>query len=147
MPDAHFISADQIKKNIRLMNISPQKRVLIIDDDEGLIEPLQLAIEAAGYEVLTANDGTEGVIKIERDAPDLVLLDLVMPRRSGLSVLDSIVDNKRLAPRIIMVTGSDESKYRDLAFDRGVDRFIPKPYQIEDLVQAVNELLEADTAS
>jgi len=123
------------------MNTSPQKRVLIIDDDEGLIEPLQMAIEAAGYEVLTANDGTEGVIKIERDAPDLVLLDLVMPRRSGLAVLDSIVENKQLAPRIIMVTGSSESKYRELALNRGVDRFIPKPYQIEELVQAVNELL------
>ncbi|MCH9656310.1 MAG: response regulator [Planctomycetes bacterium] len=126
------------------MNISPQKRVLIIDDDEGLIEPLQLALEAAGYQVLTACDGIEGVMKIERDAPDLVLLDLVMPRRSGLAVLDSIVDNKQLAPRIIMVTGSNESKYRGLAMERGVDRFFPKPYHIEELVQAVNELLSSE---
>lgn len=124
------------------MNITSQKRVLIIDDDEGLIEPLELAIETAGYEVITANDGIQGVMKIERDAPDLVILDLVMPRRSGLAVLDSIVDNKQLAPSIIMVTGSNESKYRKLATERGVDRFIPKPYEIEDLIQAVNELLE-----
>lgn len=123
------------------MNTSPQKRVLIIDDDEGLTEPLQLAIEAEGYEVLTAHDGNEGLMKIERDAPDLVLLDLVMPRRSGFAVLDSIINNKQRAPKIVMVTGNSEPKYRELALDRGVDRFIPKPYHIEDLVQTVNELL------
>lgn len=126
------------------MNISTKKRILIIDDDEGLTEPLQFAMEAAGYEVLTAHDGNEGVMKIERDAPDLVLLDLVMPRRSGFAVLDSIFDHKRRAPRIIMVTGNSEPKYRELALERGVDRFIPKPYHIEDLVQAVNELLKTD---
>ncbi|QDT19534.1 response regulator transcription factor [Gimesia chilikensis] len=126
------------------MNTSPQKRVLIIDDDEGLTEPLQLAIEAEGYEVLTAHDGNEGLMKIERDAPDLVLLDLVMPRRSGFAVLDSIINNKQRAPKIVMVTGNSEPKYRELALDRGVDRFIPKPYHIEDLVQTVNELLTAE---
>ncbi len=126
------------------MNISPQKRVLIIDDDEGLTEPLQLAMEAAGYEVLTAHDGNEGVMKIERDAPDLVLLDLVMPRRSGFAVLDSITVKHERAPRIIMVTGNSEPKYRDLALERGVDRFIPKPYHIEDLVQAADELLGSE---
>ncbi|QGQ22638.1 response regulator [Gimesia benthica] len=126
------------------MNTSPQKRVLIIDDDEGLTEPLQLAIEAEGYEVLTAHDGNEGLMKIERDAPDLVLLDLVMPRRSGFAVLDSIINNKQRAPKIVMVTGNSEPKYRELALDRGVDRFIPKPYHIEDLVQTVNELLNAE---
>lgn len=126
------------------MNTSPQKRVLIIDDDEGLTEPLQLAIEAEGYEVLTAHDGNEGLMKIERDAPDLVLLDLVMPRRSGFAVLDSIINNKQRAPKIVMVTGNSEPKYRELALDRGVDRFIPKPYHIEDLVQMVNELLATE---
>lgn len=126
------------------MNISPQKRVLIIDDDEGLTESLQMALEAAGYQVLTAHDGNEGVMKIERDAPALVLLDLVMPRRSGFAVLDSIINQKHRAPRIIMVTGNTEPKYRELALERGVDRFIPKPYQIDDLVEAVNELLKTE---
>lgn len=126
------------------MNRSPQKRILIIDDDEGLTEPLKIAMEAAGYEVLTAHDGNEGLMKIERDAPALVLLDLVMPRRSGFAVLDSIFNNKRRTPRVIMVTGNTEPKYRELALDRGVDRFIPKPYEIDELVDAVNELLQPD---
>lgn len=129
------------------MNISAQKRILIIDDDEGLIEPLQIAMEAAGYEVLTAHDGNEGVMKIERDAPDLVLLDLVMPRRSGFAVLDSIMDKRHRAPRIIMVTGNTEPKYRELAMERGVDRFVPKPYHIEDLVETVQELLASEQTS
>ena len=128
------------------MNRSPQKRILIIDDDEGLTEPLKIAMEAAGYEVLTAHDGNEGLMKIERDAPALVLLDLVMPRRSGFAVLDSIFNNKRRTPRVIMVTGNTEPKYRELALDRGVDRFIPKPYEIDELVDAVNELLQPDEA-
>ncbi|QDU48997.1 response regulator [Gimesia panareensis] len=124
------------------MNTSPQKRVLIIDDDEGLTEPLQMAIEAEGYQVMVAHDGNEGLMKIERDAPDLVLLYLVMPRRSGFAVLDNILINSRhRTPKIVMVTGNSEPKYRELALDRGVDRFIPKPYHIEDLVKTVNELL------
>ncbi|WP_417390028.1 response regulator transcription factor [Gimesia sp.] len=126
------------------MNITPQKRVLIIDDDEGLTEPLQMAMEAAGYEVFIAHDGNEGLMKIERDAPDLVLLDLVMPRRSGFAVLDSITNYKQRAPRVIMVTGNSEPKYRELALDRGVDLFVAKPYHIEDLVKAVNELLKPE---
>lgn len=126
------------------MNISPQKRVLIIDDDEGLTEPLQLAIEAEGYQVLIAHDGNEGLMKIERDAPDLVLLDLVMPRRSGFAVLDSIANHKQSVPKIVMVTGNSEPKYRELALERGVNRFIPKPYHIEDLVKTVNELLNPE---
>jgi len=126
------------------MNISPQKRVLIIDDDEGLTEPLQLAIEAEGYQVLIAHDGNEGLMKIERDAPDLVLLDLVMPRRSGFAVLDSIANHKQSVPKIVMVTGNSEPKYRELALERGVNRFIPKPYHIEELVKTVNELLNPE---
>lgn len=129
------------------MNKTAQKRILIIDDDEGLIEPLQIAMEAAGYEVLTAHDGNEGVMKIERDAPDLVLLDLVMPRRSGFAVLESITDKKPRTPRIIMVTGNTEPKYRELAMERGVDRFVPKPYHIEELVEVVQELLETEQSS
>lgn len=129
------------------MNKTAQKRILIIDDDEGLIEPLQIAMEAAGYEVLTAHDGNEGVMKIERDAPDLVLLDLVMPRRSGFAVLESITDKNPRTPRVIMVTGNTEPKYRELAMERGVDRFVPKPYHIEELVEVVQELLETEQSS
>ena len=67
-----------------------RKRVLIVDDDEQIVEAVQMALEEKGYEVLTAGDGAEGLVRAERDEPDLILLDVVLPKRSGFTVLDHL---------------------------------------------------------
>jgi len=66
------------------------KRILLVDDDAEIIESLRLALEAHGYEVLIARDGNQGLALIEREAPDLVILDMMMPKRSGFLVLERL---------------------------------------------------------
>ena len=65
-------------------------RVLLVDDDESILEVIEAAFRRSGHEVLVARDGSEALVRAERDAPDLVVLDLVMPRRSGFAVLDRL---------------------------------------------------------
>ncbi len=71
-----------------LMATIAKKRVLLVDDDPELVESVRIALMSRGYEVLVACDGAEALARVERDRPDLMVLDLVMPRRSGLTVLD-----------------------------------------------------------
>jgi len=122
------------------------KRVLVVDDDADIIEPVQCALEEHGYEVLVAHDGSEALKRIERDAPDLILLDMIMPRRSGFSVLDKLAAHRGRVPPIIMMSGGAEPRHRDYAEARGVTRFLSKPFEMSDLLEQVDSLLLTGTA-
>ena len=124
-----------------------RKRVLLVDDDAAVREPVRYALEAGGYEVLVATDGTEGLARIESDAPDLVVLDLVMPRRSGFAVLERLSLLHTAKPKVIFVTGNDERRHREHAAARGADVFLPKPFEIGELVAQVDALLTRDDAA
>lgn len=117
------------------------KRILLVDDDAEVLESVQLILEEQGYEVIVARDGTEAMTRVERDHPDLVVLDVVMPRRSGFTVLHRIRQNRRSAPRVVMLTGNDEQQYRDFAADRGADAFLGKPFDLDELVATVQSLI------
>lgn len=121
---------------------APTKRVLLVDDDEGVLVPLTCALEHRGYEVIVARDGAEALARIERDEPDLVVLDVVMPRRSGLMVLDRIHRYHRGSPPVILLTGNDEQRHRDFAAARGVAAFLAKPFEMNDLLAVVDTQLE-----
>lgn len=118
-----------------------QKRVLLVDDDEGVVEPLRLALQEHGYDVVVANDGCEALMRAERDAPDLILLDVVMPKRSGFAVLDRLSRGQVHSPRIIMMTGNTEPHHREYALSHGVDGFINKPFDLPDLLNQVDLML------
>ena len=123
------------------------KRVLLVDDDEEILTVTKMALEEHGYDVIIAHDGCEGLICVERDRPDLIILDLVMPRRNGFSLLERLhVDpsHPMKSPRIIMTTGNDEQRHRDFAKSRGVDVFLPKPYDVDDLIACIEELLSVE---
>ena len=77
---------------------SNSKRVLIVDDDAEIIESLRLALEASGYAVLIARDGNQGLAITERDDPDLVILDMMMPKRSGFLVLEKLHRTREKPP-------------------------------------------------
>ena len=100
-----------------------KKRVLLVDDDPELLESVRIALTMRGYEVLTACDGAEALSRVERDRPDLMVLDLVMPRRSGLTVLDRMHRTAMRSTPIIMMTGTDEQRHKDAARLRGVSVF------------------------
>jgi len=120
-----------------------KKRVLLIDDDEQILESLRCALAERGYDVLIARDGTEGLVRAERDAPDLIVLDVVIPRRSGFLVLDRVRRRQVHSPRIIIITGNEEEWHRDFAESRGVDAFISKPFDVGEFVDNVESLLQA----
>jgi DNA-binding response OmpR family regulator len=120
-----------------------RKRVLVVDDDAELVESVRAALLTRGYDVSVAGDGTEALAQIECVRPDLMLLDLVMPRRSGINVLDRMVRGAIRHTPVIMMTGTDEVKHRESAALRGVSVFLSKPFPIEELLAEVETMLEA----
>lgn len=122
---------------------STGRRILLVDDDDSIVEPVRMALLERGHEVLRARDGHEAILRVERDQPDLVVLDLVMPRRSGFSVLDRIRSGPT-SPRVVMVTGNAEPQYRAAAELRGADAFMAKPFDIDELLEVVESLLQED---
>ncbi len=116
-------------------------RILVIDDDESVREVVEYALKERGYDVVLADDGAEGLFRLERDAPDLIILDMVMPRRSGLSVLEQLRNWKGHSPRIIVMSANDQPKQREYAFACGADAFLSKPADIDEIADQVEALL------
>lgn len=120
-----------------------RKRVLVADDDSGILESVRSALVHRGYEVLVAHDGAEALTSAERDAPDLIVLDMVMPKRSGLAVIDRLHRNKTRTTPIIVVSGNNDERHRQYASERGVDAYIAKPFDIDRLIEQVDTILNS----
>ena len=121
--------------------------MLIVDDDAQVLEATQTALESHGYDVIVARDGNEGLIRAERDAPDLIILDVMMPKRSGFSVLQKLCYRDAAKPWIIVVTANDEQRHREFAESAGADLFLKKPYDLGELLEAVARLLNGPDKS
>ena len=117
------------------------KRVLLVDDDAEIVESLRLALEAKGYSVMIARDGNQGLAITERDEPDLVILDMMMPKRSGFLVLEKLRRTRENPPRIIMITANEGSRHKAYAEMLGVDDYIRKPFPMDRLMASVDRLL------
>ncbi len=118
-----------------------KKRILIVDDDNEILDSMQLALGSRGYDVLLAHDGNQGLARLERDAPDLVILDVVMPRRNGFNVLKCLNLMSTLNPRVIMVTGNEDPRHREFAVANGVDAYVQKPFDVDSVLELVDGLL------
>ncbi len=117
------------------------KRILLVDDDAEIIESLRFALEAKGYDVLVARDGNQGLAMAEREDPDLVVLDMMMPKRSGFLVLEKIRRTRPVPLRVIMITANEGSRHKAYAEMLGVDDYIRKPFAMDRLVDSVARLL------
>ena len=82
-----------------------QKRILLVDDDTEIVEAIQYAL-GKNYQVLVARDGNEGLALSERENPDLVILDMMMPKRSGFLVLEKLRSSHSVPVRVIMITAN-----------------------------------------
>ncbi len=125
--------ADKTKSN--------SKRILLVDDDFEILESLRLALEAKGYEILIARDGNQGLAMAEREDPDLLILDMMMPKRSGFLVLEKLRRSRPVPLRIIMITANEGSRHKAYAEMLGVDDYIRKPFPMDRLMESVNRLL------
>jgi DNA-binding response OmpR family regulator len=127
--------------------MSNQKTILLIDDDPDIISALRMVLEKRGYRVLTAYDGNAGLAVAEREAPDLVVVDMMMPRKSGFIVLEKLRARKGASPRIIMITANEGSRHRAYAEMLGVDDYIRKPFAMERLLESVDRLCPLEVAT
>jgi DNA-binding response OmpR family regulator len=114
------------------------RTILIVDDDAELVEGLRLVLERQGYRVLEARDGHQGRQMIYNQRPDLVILDMMMPRMGGYPVLEHFRDKKDTPP-IIMITANEGSRHKAYAEYLGVIDYIRKPFAMERLLDAVNK--------
>lgn len=118
-----------------------RKRILLIDDDREIIESMRIALESAGYDILVARDGNQGLALAEREDPDLLILDMMMPKRSGFLVLEKLRRTRPVPVRIIMVTANEGSRHKAYAEMLGVDDYIRKPFAMGRLLESVERLL------
>ena len=117
------------------------KRILLVDDDAEIIESLRLALEANGYNVLVARDGNQGLALSERENPDLVILDMMMPKRSGFLVLEKMRRTRETPMRVIMITANEGTRHKAYAEMLGVDDYIRKPFPMDRLIESVQRLI------
>jgi DNA-binding response OmpR family regulator len=120
-----------------------QSRVLIVDDEPDLRSVLRFGLEAAGFEVLEAADGEQGLKMACDQLPDLVVLDLMLPRVDGYKVCRALKfdDRYRQIPVFILSARSGDTDRR-LAMELGADAFVTKPYDMKDLLSRIADRLQ-----
>jgi DNA-binding response OmpR family regulator len=117
------------------------KRVLLVDDDPEIIDAIRYALEAKGFQIFIARDGNQGLAMAEREDPDLVILDMMMPKRSGFLVLEKLRRTRAVPMRVIMITANEGSRHKAYAEMLGVDDYLRKPFAMDKLVDSVQRLL------
>ena len=118
------------------------KKILIVDDEADIIEILQFVLESNGYECITAFDGEEG-LKLAREAnPDLIILDVMMPKINGYKICRLLkYDEKYKDIPIFMVTARSQEEDKIIGEETGADEYITKPFQIENVIEKVKSYL------
>jgi len=120
------------------------KTILVVDDDPELTDGLRIVLEKHGYRVITARDGQQGKQQVYNQRPDLMILDMMMPRMGGYPVLEHF-KGKPDAPPIIMITANEGSRHKAYAEYLGVIDYIRKPFAMERLLESVEKGLAAAT--
>ena len=120
-------------------------RILVVDDEERILNFLSTKLKASGYEVLTAGDGVTGLEQVQAQEPDLVVLDLLMPKMDGLDMLKQLRTFSPVPVIILTAKGADTDRIKGLQL--GADDYLPKPFNPDELVariEAIRRRLEPD---
>jgi DNA-binding response OmpR family regulator len=123
------------------------KTVLLVDDDYEILNAMRALLENKGYRVLTASDGNAGLNVAEREQPHLVIVDMMMPKKSGFLVLEKLKSRKKELPRVIMITANEGGRHRAYAEMLGVDDYIRKPFALDRLLESVKKLCPLDAGN
>ena len=111
------------------------KKVLVVDDEQAIIDVLVYNLQKEGYETLEANDGEEGVRIALEKKPDLILLDIMLPKMDGLAVCKRIRHNLNIP--ILMLSAKDEEIDKILGLELGADDYVTKPFSVRELMARV----------
>lgn len=118
-------------------------RILICDNEEPLRALVRAALEPGGHQIIEAKDGDESLEAARREQPDLIVLDMMMPGRTGLQVLSELrADPRFSATPVVMLTARTQQADEEAAAQAGADRFVPKPFSPLELCAVVESLLE-----
>jgi DNA-binding response OmpR family regulator len=121
------------------------KRILIVDDDAFIRRPLEFILREEGYEPATASDAEEGLREIEARPPDLIVLDVMMPGKDGLTWCAELKGDPRYAGiPIVLLSARGQERDRERAFVLGAEDFLTKPYSPHELKRRVREILGRD---
>ena len=116
------------------------KKILVVDDDREVLASIDQALQAEGASTQTCSDGNSAVRVCEAAAPQLVVLDMMLPKRSGFLVLERIKRMKS-PPKVVMVTANEGKRHQEYAETLGVDGYLLKPVRLERLITLAMELL------
>lgn len=117
-------------------------KILVVDDEPNIVLSLEFLMKQAGFQVRTASDGEAALAAIAAEQPDLMLLDVMMPRKNGYEVCQAIRANPDWkAVRIIMLTAKGREVEREKGLALGADDYITKPFSTQEVVERVRELL------
>jgi DNA-binding response OmpR family regulator len=126
-----------------MSDILKDKRILLVDDDNDILFSLQAAFETTGAIIESASNGNKAVELAEANPPDLVVLDMMLPGRSGFLVLEKIKAKKPRSskPFVIMITGNQGGRHKMFAETLGVNEYFNKPVKLDKLIASAEKLL------
>lgn len=133
-----------------LKEVDMPAKILVVDDDPDILDALMMILESQGYEVVTARDGVEGLANLKAEIPNLMILDLLMPKMDGFSVLKELHDPRwskhRNIPILVLTSVREEASRRryelETGLELGVDDYVEKPIPPEILLERVEKLLK-----
>jgi CheY-like chemotaxis protein len=132
--------ADTESLDEEIISDGTSKTVMVIDDSIVIRKMIEIALEEEDIRIVTAISGKEGLEMIEKDMPNLVILDMMLPDMNGIEVLKKIKSDYKLP--VIMLSGKDSPQLIEMAKEVGVNDFLPKPFRDEELVEKVKTLIE-----
>lgn len=120
-----------------------KKRILVVDDEVDLVETVRFSLELEGYDVLTAFNGEEALNQARKENPDLILLDLMLPKLDGYKVCRLLkFDEKYKHIPILMLTAKTQEKDKATGMETGANEYITKPFDMDELMKKVKNYLK-----
>ena len=123
-------------------------RLLVVDDEPSIAKIVRKQLEVAGYEVTVAVDGLEGLTKAREMMPQLIVLDVMLPKMNGTEVCTTLKGDPKTKPiPILMLTAKAQRTDKDIGLQAGADAFLTKPLQLDELLAKIKALLEASASA
>jgi len=120
-----------------------KKRILVVDDEPNILMSIQYILDMEGYEVHSARDGEEALDVADRVRPDLILLDVSMPRKDGYEVCRILREREDMTgTKVIMLTAKGQALEKKKGIEMGADEYVTKPFSADDLLEKIRTLVE-----
>lgn len=127
--------------------MSEKRRVLVVEDSPTTRTLIAQSLQQAGYDVITAEDGEQAISAVHQQSPELVVLDIVLPKKNGYQVCRTIKSDPDLAIKVVIVTAKDQEKDRIWSGRQGADAYLSKPIDMQALVATVQSLVPTSMPS